>query len=208
MKCMIQPTEQQVKAAEQRAIDTNNRYLNYADRMLCVSLHENAGFGYKRFSRYNTESLALGRAYVEKYGMEDEEPEEYAVNSYYALRIALRDYGWEPEEHLWKDSIFDTFKADGNSRAIRDKHKDRLEYVKGISFYVREMLCMAALWLREEHGWAETRLNRVFRPVVENYLETMRLYLRCTSDGDRKHNERIKKATADFNALGIFTHAS
>ena len=207
MKCYIAPppmTEKEQADAEKKAIKTNNKYLQFADHLLCLSLRNNAGFGYKRFAKYNEESLALGRHYVEYYGMEDEEPEEYAVSSYYALARHLRDYGWEAEENLWKDNIFDTFKPHKNSRAIRDQHKTRVEYAKGISFYVREMLCMAALWMREECGWAEVRLNRVLRPVVEEYLAVMREFLKCSAEGDNAMNQRIRKALKDFNAMKIF----
>ena len=207
MKCYIAPppmTEEEQANVEKKAIKTNNSYLGFADHLLCVSLRNNAGFGYKRFHKYNEESLELGRYYVDKYSMDDEAPEEYAVSSYYALVIQLRNYGWEPEDNLWKDSIFDTFKPYKNTKSIRDKHKDRVKYAKGISFYVREMLCMAALWMRQELGWAEVRLNRVLRPVVEEYLAAMRDFLQCSAAGDKSKDQRIRKALKDFNDMKIF----
>lgn len=210
MKCIIptpEPTEEQLQEQERKAIKHNNRILDYADQMLCLSLRENAGFGYRRFLKYNNESVELGRYYVDRFTMDDEAPEEYAVSSYYALALNLKDWGWNPEEHLWKESVFDKYPPDHNSAAMRKQHKIRMEYVKGISFYVREMLCMAALWMREELGWAEIRLDRVFRQVVEEYLESMRDYLRCTTQGDTRMNDRIDATKKKYNDMGIFTPA-
>lgn len=210
MKCIIptpEPTQEELEEQERKAIKHNNRILDYADQMLCLSLRKNAGYGYKRFLKYNNEAVELGRYYIERYGMEDDAPEEYAVTSYYALRMALRDYGWNPEEKLWKESIFDTYLPEKNSAAMRGFHKNRMEYVKGISFYVREMLCMAALYLHDEYGWAEIRLDRVFHPVAVKYLATMQDYLRCTAQGDVSMNAQIETVKKEYNKMGIFTPA-
>lgn len=207
MKCIIPQPEMTASEEEKlraQAIKKNDKILNYADYSLCLSLHRNAGFGRDRFARYNAEVYKLGRHYVTRYGTDDKDDEEYAVNSYYALVRDLRGWGWDPEENLWQEAVFDTFPPEYNSAAMREKHAIRLGYAKGISFYVREMLCMAALWLREEHGWAQIRLGRVMRPVADGYLSLMRDYLRCTKDGDAAVTKRINVARREYNEMGFF----
>lgn len=207
MKCRIPPslmTEQDKERQQKLAIKENSKFLQYADQLFCISLRENFGFGYKRFNLFNTEAVELGRYFIDRYADENEQPSDYAVNGYYALVINLRCYGWEPEEKLWKNSVFDGFKPDSNSASVRKLHAECLEYAKGISFYVREMLCMSALWLCKEYGWREKRLDRVMRPVAEGYIDLMRLYLRCSKEGVAELNERCNAVKDKYNGLGIF----
>ena len=207
MRCYIPPkplTEQQEQRIQKRAIRDNTRIMKYADHLTCLSLRENAGFGRARFDKYNAAAFDLGRHYIEWYGQHDKDDSDYAKTGYYAIERDLSAGGWEPEENLWNDSALDNFPPTTNSASKRIEHAARLEYAKGISFYVRELLCFTALYLREECGYAETRLNRVLRPVAEAYLELMRLYLLCSSEGDAEMVKRINATKKEFDEMGIF----
>lgn len=211
MKCAIPPkppTEEQQRRENKQAIRENSKFMEYADQLLCISLRENFGFGQERFLTFNDESTELGRYYIDRYAAENEQATDYAKNGYYAILLRLRDYyGWNPEEKLWKDSVFDQYKPDSNSAANRKRHAECLIYAKGISFYVRESLCMTALWLCEKYGWREIRLDRVMRPVVDGYLDLMRLYLRCSKAGAAEMEKRIKATRKKFNEMGFFKEA-
>ena len=207
MKCIIPErplTEAEEKKREKAAIRANDKRFNYADRLFQLSLHENAGFGRDRLIEVSHAGYDIGRAYIEKHSEDDEQDEEYAVNSYYALARDLRGWGWDPERELWRDDIFSTFPYDKNTASVRRMWADRLEYAKGISFYVRQMLCMGALHLREVRGFAAVRLARVYDPVRDEYLAMMRQYMRCSREGDREADRMITDVRKRYNALGYF----
>lgn len=206
MKCRIPPrplTEKQQEKISQRHIKQNDLIFNYVGRLISVSLRKNAGFGHTRFSRYNDSSFELGRAYIDRYSTDGDADEEYAVTSYYALRHDLRYISWDPEVELWREEVFDTLvpMPRGLTKRERDEHAGLVGYAKGISFYVREMLCMAAKELNNTNDFGRVRLNRVMHPVRDRYLGLMRLYIA----GDRVgFFAELQKALDEFNALGFF----
>ena len=164
MKCRAPKpavSEKEQKKINQRNIEKNDRILNYASRLLFVYLREKAGFGRKRFERYNNGSQETGRWYIERYSTEADTDDDYAVTSYYALRSHLRYFNWDPETELWTDDVFDTLVPlpDGMTRSQRTQHAALVGYAKGISFYVRELLCMAAKELHDANGFGRERLN-------------------------------------------------
>lgn len=207
MNCKLPPrslTPEEESRRQKAAIRQNDKRLHYADRLFCLSLHENAGFGQSRILDVLHSGYEIGQAYIEKHAQEGETDLEYAVNSYYALARDLRDWGWNPGIELWRDDVFSTFPHDKNTASVRQKWADRLEYSRGISFYVREMLCMGALYLREELGWAAVRLGRVYNPVRDGYLALMREYMRCSDEGDRRMEAMVKDVRTRYNAMGYF----
>ena len=206
MKCRIPPrplTEKQQKKADKYLIQQNSRVLNYVGRLIAVYLHENAGFGHTRFSRYNDRSYELGRAYIDRFTTAEEEAEEYAVTSYYAIRHDLRYIGWFAEFELWQDDVFDTLAppSTGMTRSQRQQRAALIGYAKGISFYAREMMCIAAKELNESNGFGCVRINKVLHPVRDRYLKLMKMYI-------AQENEALKaelqNALDEFNALGFF----
>ena len=203
MNCIIPntPTDEQIAHARKSAIKENDSHFHYADRLLALSLRENA----KRFEEYNRIGYQMGREYIEKYAQSDKDECDYAVDSYYALRRDLRDLcGWIAEDELWNDSIFDTFPADENTARIRRIHENRVGYAKGIGFYVRQQLCMAAIYLYTHLGWAKVRLGYVLHPVRDGYLAFMRQYLRCSKAGDAEMKRMHADVRRRYNAMGIF----
>ncbi len=108
---------------------------------------------------------------------------------------------------MWEDAIFDIYPADGNSRSIREKHASRVGYAKGISFYVRQMIAMWALYLHCELGWGMVRISRVTDPVRDGYLSMTREFLRCSDDGDRRMAEMVADVREKYNELGYFETA-
>ena len=207
MKCKIPntPTDAQIEQVRQTRIRENDSYFKFADRLIALSLRKCEGFGHDRFAEFNTSAYELGRGYIDKYAESDKDADEYAIDSYYALRRDLRDSGWDPERKLWRDEVFDTFLPDNPhpSRSERQKYANRLGYVKGISFYVRQQICMAVMWLRNK-GRGEIRLDRIFEPVRDDYLELMRQYLRCSSAGDKKMREMYADVRTRYNKMGFF----
>lgn len=207
MKCRLppkKPTEEQEERTKRRMIRDNNKIFAFADMLLCMSMHENAGFGTSRLNHYNNNGADILEMYIKRYTVEGEPDEDYAVNGYYAMVRDLTGYGWDPEKHLWKDDVFASFPPDKNSASARKEHSGRLVYAQGISFYVREMLCATALYLREEHGFAEIRLNRVLRPVVDAYLDAMRDYMRCSPEGLRSLKDKFKATEKKYEDMGLF----
>jgi hypothetical protein len=211
MLCKIpepERSEADVRREEKQAIRQNDVRLHYADRLMLLSLRENAGFGKDRFERYNAEGYVLGRDYIERYSILDKKAEEYAVDSYWALRRDIRDdCGWDPEVQMWKDSVFETFPADGNTRSIREKHDHRVTYGRGISFYAKQMISMGVGYLRREYGWGMVKLCRVTDPVREGYLAMMRQYLRCSAEGDRIMGDMITDVRKRYNDMQMFSVA-
>lgn len=207
MKCIIPPkplTEKQEEKQKKKYIRENDKILKFADHLQLLSLHENLGFGIKRMNAYNDGAFDLGQWYIERYSTEKDHDKEYAVTSYFAMRQELIMIGWNPDDRLWEDDIFETFLPDKNSAKMRLQHTARLEYAKGISFYVREMLCITAIWLHHEKGIGQERLDRVFKPVVKEYLDLMRHYLRCNLEGDTAMVKKIAEARKKFNDMGLF----
>lgn len=198
------PTKAQLDAQNERIIRMNDRIFNYTGRLVAISLRNNAGFGAERYQRLNENAYDLGCGYIKRYsGTIDKRSEDYAVDSYYALRRDLRYYGWDPETELWDDGVFDSMASfRGLSKNKRVELAQLVGYAKGISFYVREMLCMSALELHDTNGFgADVRLNRVFHPIRDRYLSLMGHYIR--QDATAYHAE-LRAARDEFNALGIF----
>lgn len=187
---------------KQNVIQKNSLTLNYVSRLIFVYLREKAGFGRKRFERYNNGSQDTGRWYIERYSTEADTDQDYAVTSYYALRSHLRYFNWDPETELWADDVFDTLvSTDGIVRSKREIIAKNVEYARGISFYAREMLCMAAKELHDTNGFGRERLNAVLHPVRDRYLELMRLYI---SESSVAYWDELQKAVDEFNAIGFF----
>jgi hypothetical protein len=154
--------------------------------------------------RLNDNAYDLGVWYIDRYSeTPDKSAEDYAVDSYYALRRDLRCYGWDPETELWSDDVFERMVSfDGLSKNKRDELSDLIAYAKGLSFYVREMLCMNALELHDTNGFgAEKRLNAVFHPVRDRYLGLMRHYITKNREA---YMAELRAARDEFNALGIY----
>ena len=169
-----------------------------------ISLHRNVGFGVERLGRFNSGSYDIGRYYIERYTEDNEDPEEYAVTSYYALVRDLKDIGWNVEKELWKDDIFYTFENTlGMTRSNREKVAAFVEYAKTISFYSRQMICMSAVGLHEDFGFGVERFNRVFHPVRDKYLNLMRIYIR-NRDTRIPYERELKAVLDDFNSIKIF----
>lgn len=207
MKCKVpapKPTEAEIRRQHNQNIRANDRRLHYADRLFKLRLHEYAGFGAGRITDVSEGAYILGRGYIDRHADEAEENNEYAVYSYYAIARDLRGWGWDPETELWSDDVFASFPADKNTASVRREWKNRLEYAKSISFYVREMLAMGALYLREKFGWAQVRLGNAFHPVRDGYLDLMRQYMRCSVEGDARHEQMIAEVRKKYNALGYF----
>lgn len=207
MKCKVpapKPTELQIRRQHNQDIRANDRRFNYADRLFHLSLHENAGFGRDRIFKVSCAGRDIGIAYIEKHSEDNEHNKEYAVYSYYAIARDLRGWGWDPEKELWSDDVFASFPWDKNTASVRREWKNRFEYAKSISFYVKEMLAMDALYLREKMGWAQIRLGNAFHPVRDGYLDLMRQYMRCSSEGDARHEQMIAEVRKKYNALGYF----
>lgn len=222
MKCNTkrrEPTEAELKDQERRNIKSNNTYLNYASRCLLLAVRAE-GFGVDRLGRFNTQSQQLGRAYIEQYTVREcitsveellagAEPEyrdaadsEYAVDSYYALRRDLNLFGWNPEVELWETNPFT--EADCRPASTvreRQKRADFLWYANSISFYIREMLCMAAMELHNTNGYGVDRLNRVMHPVRDRWLKLMHLYLAMDKAAVEAEMKAVLK---EFNSIGLF----
>lgn len=210
MKCNTKNrplTEAQIQRQHKQNIKNNNQYLNYASRCLIMSVHDNAGYGVGRMKRFNDGAFSLGREYIDRYSPPDYQmsDQDYAVDSYYAMQRDLLYIGWDPEAELWGYNPFTEadLPALSGKPTVRERRirEDWLYYANAISFYVREMLCMAALELHNAGGMGAVRLSRVLHPVRDRWMELMRVYLAMDRDGVER---LMKKVLAEFNACGCF----
>ena len=79
----------------------NDRFLNYAHRSILLSVRDNAGFGDVRMCRLIDGSYTVGRDYIDRFGPHEKTDEDYAVDSYYAMRQELCYINWDPSARLW-----------------------------------------------------------------------------------------------------------
>lgn len=199
MKCAVNYAR-----IQQRYAQNGDTIIAFVDHLQCLSMREYFQYGADRLMQFDSGTGEMIRFYIDRYTQEIEPDEDYTVNAYYAMVRDLCGYGWDPEDHLWRDSVFDDFPPDKNSAAVCKIREQRCVFAKKISFYAREMCAGMALWLREERGYADIRLTRAISPVRDEYLSLMRHYLRCSRAGDnearriiaethRKYNEMIEK---------------
>ena len=136
----------------------NDRFLNYAHRSILLSVRDNAGFGDVRMCRLIDGSYTVGRDYIDRFSPHEKTDEDYAVDSYYAMRQELCYINWDPS-------------------ARRAENNGYVRFANILSFYVREMAAMTAIRLHDADGFGEMRLSRVFDPFVADWMGLMRLYL-------------------------------
>ena len=158
----------------------NDRFLNYAHRSIVLSIRDNAGFGDVRMARLIDGSYYIGRDYIDRFSPHEKTDEDYAVDSYYAMRRDLLYIGWDPSVELWRDNPFslaDMGITGHQSAAKRAENDAYIHFANMMSFYVREMAAMAALQLHDADGFGAVRFSRVFDPFVADWMGLMRLYL-------------------------------
>lgn len=116
--------------------------LNYAHRSIILSVRENAGFGAERMARLVDGSYWIGRGYIDKYSPMAKTDDEYAIDSYYAMRVELGYVGYDPSVELWPDvpfSVADMGLRGKQTASMRAENAFYLEFANKMSFYVREM---------------------------------------------------------------------
>lgn len=208
MKCNTKNrpmTDDQAKEFQKLVVESNTSFLSYASRIVYISLRKNFGFGRKRMVALNRNSVDLTENYISRYTPEGlpQEAAEYAVDSYYGMRIRLRDVRFDPETEIWDLLPFgaDDFYSRATTAKERERRKMYLHYANTLSFYVREMWCGMALVLSRTNQFGESRLHRLFAEPVRRYKVMIRLYL----NGDQAELSAEKQAVLDeFNQMGIF----
>lgn len=209
MKCNTKNrplTPEQEERQRKNNIRNNEQYLNYISRCLMLSVRNNAGFGAVRLKRFNSGAYDISSEYIREYGMAKGQADyEYARDSYYAMRRDLQYIGWEPEAELWQTDPFDwrDFPTPGWGipASERRKREDYLYYANQLSFYVRELLCGAALELHHTSGFGADRISRVMHPCRDRWLGLMRIYFTM----DRVAVEKEMRAMLqEFNECGVF----
>lgn len=208
MKCNVKNrpmTDDQAKEFQKLVVGSNTSFLSYASRIVYISLRKNFGFGEKRMKRLNRNSVDLTENYISRYTPEGlpQEAAEYAVDSYYGMRIRLRDVHFDPEEEMWDLRPFGAwdFHSPAASSKERERRKMYLHYANTLSFYVREMWCGMALELSRTNQFGKSRLHRLFAEPVQWYKAMIRLYL----NGDQAGLAAEKQAVLDeFNQMEIF----
>lgn len=90
MKARI-PTREIAEDAKfrKKSARNNDRFLNYAHRSIVLSIRDNAGFGDERMQRLIDGAYYIGRDYIDRYSPLEKTDEDYAVDSYYAMRREL-----------------------------------------------------------------------------------------------------------------------
>lgn len=183
---------------------SNDRFLNYAHRSIILSVRENAGFGAERMARLVDGSYWIGRGYIDKYSPMAKTDDEYAVDSYYAMRVELGYIGYDPSVELWPDvpfTIADMGLSGKQTASMRTENAFYLEFANKMSFYVREMATMVALHLHQEDGFGTTRIRRSMGQFRDEWMGLMRIYLRKDKAGVLQEMRRMLDR---YNACPIF----
>lgn len=182
----VRQTEHERERIAAKNMRSNDRFLNYAHRSIVLSIRDNAGFGADRMTRLIDGSYCIGRDYIDRYGPHEKTDEDYAVDSYYAMRRELLYIGWDPSVELWRDNPFSLADMElvGHQSAMRRAENDEyVRFANTMSFYVREMATMAAIQLHDTDGFGATRLSRVFDPFVADWRRLMERYLHKDREG-------------------------
>lgn len=206
MKCNTKNRPLTGKALERfqkENIKAGDRYLNFIQRAMLVEAHKAAGFGKERLHRLNEAAYWTGKDYIQRYSPEDVtiEDEEYAVDSYFALRRDLRAYGFDPDVEIWDDGFFLAMVTAQPSRALRDKIQAYANYAERMGFYVREMMCMVAIELHDTYGWGVDRMRRVMHPARDRYIALMRHYIDMDPQAVQSD---MREMLDEYNSMGSF----
>ena len=200
----VRQTERERERIAAKNMRSNDRFLNYAHRSIILSVRENAGFGDVRMARLIDGSYYIGRDYIDRYGPHEKTDEDYAVDSYYAMRRELLYIGWDPSVELWRDNPFslaDMGITGHQSAAKRAENDAYIHFANMMSFYVREMAAMVALHLHDTDGFGGTRLSRVFDPFVADWRRLMARYLHKDREGLVAEMRRMLDR---YNACPVF----
>ena len=200
----VRQSEHERKRIAAKNMRSNDRFLNYAHRSIILSVRENAGFGAERMARLVDGAYWIGRGYIDKYSPIAKTDDEYAIDSYYAMRLELEYIGYDPSVELWSDvpfSIADMDLHGEQSASMRAENALYLEFSKKMSFYVREMAAMVALHLHQEDGFGATRIRRSMGQFRDEWIGLMRIYLRKDKAGVLQEMRRMLDR---YNACPIF----
>ena len=102
----VRQTEHERERIAAKNMRSNDRFLNYAHRSIILSVRESAGFGAERMARLVDGAYWIGRGYIDKYSPMAKTDDEYAIDSYYAMRVELGYIGYDPSVELWSDVPF------------------------------------------------------------------------------------------------------
>ena len=200
----VRQTEHERERIAAKNMRSNDRFLNYAHRSIILSVRENAGFGAERMARLIDGAYWIGRGYIDKYSPMAKTDDEYAIDSYYAMRVELEYIGYDPSVELWSDvpfSITDMDLHGEQSASMRAENTLYLEFAKKMSFYVREMAAMVALHLHQEDGFGATRIRRSMGQFRDEWIGLMRIYLRKDKAGVL---QEMRQMLDRYNACPIF----
>lgn len=200
----VRQSESERERIAAKNMRSNDRFLNYAHRSIILSVRDNAGFGEKRMTRLVDGAYWIGRGYIDKYSPMAKTDDEYAIDSYYAMRLELGYIGYDPSVELWPDvpfSIADMDLHGEQSASMRAENTLYLEFAKKMSFYVREMAAMVALHLHQEDGFGATRIRRSMGQFRDEWMGLMRIYLQKDKAGVLQEMRRMLDR---YNACPIF----
>ena len=200
----VRQTEYERKRIAAKNMRSNDRFLNYAHRSIILSVRESAGFGAERMARLVDGSYWIGRGYIDRYSPMAKTDDEYAIDSYYAMRLELEYIGYDPSVELWPDVPFTIADMDLHGKqtaSVRAENALYLEFAKKMSFYVREMAAMVALHLHQEDGFGATRIRRSMDTFRSEWIGLMRIYLRKDKAGVLQEMRRMLDR---YNACPIF----
>ena len=200
----VRQSESERERIATKNMRSNDRFLNYAHRSIVLSIRDNAGFGAERMTRLIDGSYCIGRDYIDRYGPHEKTDEDYAVDSYYAMRRELLYIDWDPSREIWPDNPFmlaDMELVGHQSAAKRAENDAYIHFANLLSFYVREMAAMAAIQLHDADGFGATRLSRVFDPFVADWRRLMARYLHKDREGLVAEMRRMLDR---YNACPVF----
>ena len=133
----VRQTERERERIAAKNMRSNDRFLNYAHRSIILSVRDNAGFGAERMARMVDGAYWIGRGYIDKYSPMAKTDDEYAIDSYYAMRLELEYIGYDPSVELWPDvpfTIADMDLHERQSASMRAENAFYLEFAKKMSF--------------------------------------------------------------------------
>lgn len=169
-----------------------NRWLDYIEARLAVSLHKIYGWGYNRIGDMFDGVSAKLSDYMSLYASDGEDIWETTLTANFSLERQLRDIGVDLfEVNL---TVADHFNDYWRNKRDTEQHDFRVQWIRTMENKLYVYWGVLFLWLNERHGFGAVRLMRLYRDMREAYVKFAEAYLMCTD----KHNRQLVRMVEDI----------
>ena len=176
-----------------------NRWLDFIEARVAVSLHKMLGWGMKRIGdMFDGVSEAL-HDYMAKYASDGEDIWETTLTANFSLERQLAEIGVDlAEVNL---TVTDRFGDYWRNKKDTDQHDFRVQWVRTMENKLYVYWGVLFLWLNEKKGIGATRLIRLYRDMREAYVQLAEAYLMCTDRHNRQMVRMIEDVVREAKAI-------